>query len=129
VASATACRRITRSRRRHRAPDDVACPHVCARSGTTIRAAGCARRRALDQRAGRRRVEREDISARLGEISVPTLVIHGDSDAIVPFEASGKRSHDAIGDSELVLIQDGPHGINASHPQQFNDALLTFLGR
>jgi len=65
----------------------------------------------------------------LAKITIPTLVIHGDSDAIVPFEASGKRSHDAIGGSELVLIQDGPHGINASHPQQFNDALLTFLAR
>jgi len=65
----------------------------------------------------------------LAKITVPTLVIHGDSDAIVPFEASGKRSHDAISGSELVLIQDGPHGINASHSQQFNDALLTFLAR
>ncbi|MEP6697962.1 MAG: alpha/beta hydrolase [Pseudonocardiales bacterium] len=65
----------------------------------------------------------------LAKITVPTLIIHGDSDAIVPFEASGKRSHDAIAGSELVLIQDGPHGINTSHPQQFNDALLHFLSR
>ena len=65
----------------------------------------------------------------LAKITVPTLVIHGDSDAIVPFPASGKRSHDAIPGSELVVIKDGPHGINASHPQQFNDALLGFLAR
>jgi len=68
---------------------------------------------------------REDVA----KITVPTLVIHGDSDAIVPFPASGKRSHDAIPGSELVLIKDGPHGINTSHPQQFNDALLAFLAR
>ena len=63
----------------------------------------------------------------LKKITVPTLVIHGDSDAIVPFLASGKRSHEAISGSELVLIKGGPHGINASHVQEFNDALLTFL--
>jgi non-heme chloroperoxidase len=65
----------------------------------------------------------------LTKITVPTLVIHGDSDAIVPFSASGKRSHESIPGSELVLIKGGPHGINASHPQEFNDALLTFLAR
>lgn len=36
---------------------------------------------------------------------MPTLVIHGDSDAIVPFEISGKRSHEAISGSSLVLIE------------------------
>ena len=58
---------------------------------------------------------------------MPTLVIHGDADAIVPFEGSGQRTHDAIEGSELVVIEDGPHGINASHPREFNEALLTFL--
>ncbi|MDQ6688579.1 MAG: alpha/beta hydrolase [Actinomycetota bacterium] len=65
----------------------------------------------------------------LAKITVPTLVIHGDSDAIVPFPASGKRAHDAIPGSELVVIKGGPHGINASHPKAFNDALLAFLAR
>ena len=67
---------------------------------------------------------REDLSG----FDVPTLIIHGDSDAIVPFEVSGKRSHEAISDSSLVLIEGGPHGINATHPEQFNRALLDFLG-
>ena len=70
-----------------------------------------------------------DFRSDLRKITVPTLIIHGDSDAIVPFQASGERSHDAIPGSELVLIKGGPHGINASHPQQFNDALLKFLTR
>lgn len=61
-------------------------------------------------------------------ITVPTLVIHGDSDAIVPFEASGKRSHGMIPGSSLVLIEGGPHGFNATHAEQFNHALLDFLG-
>ncbi len=64
----------------------------------------------------------------MAKVSVPTLVIHGDSDAIVPFEVSGKRSHEAIEGSSLVLIEGGPHGINATHAEQFNRALLDFLG-
>ena len=66
---------------------------------------------------------RNDISA----VTVPTLVIHGDSDAIVPFEGSGRRTHQTIEGSELVVIEDGPHGINASHAREFNEALLKFL--
>jgi len=64
----------------------------------------------------------------LAKIDVPTLVIHGDSDAIVPFEVSGKRSHEAIADSSLVVIEGAPHGFNATHAEQFNRALLDFLG-
>jgi len=54
-------------------------------------------------------------------------VIHGDSDAIVPFEVSGKRTAAAIPGAELVLIKGGPHGVNASHAGEFNEALLDFL--
>ena len=39
----------------------------------------------------------------LPKVNVPTLVIHGDSDGIVPFEGSGKRTHEAIDGSELVV--------------------------
>ena len=70
-----------------------------------------------------------DFRADLEKITVPTLVIHGDSDAVVPFEASGKRSAATIAASELVVITGGPHGINASHAQEFNEALLGFLAR
>jgi len=66
---------------------------------------------------------RNDIDA----VTVPTLVIHGDADAIVPLEGSGRRTHDAIEGSELVVIEGGPHGINASHTREFNEALLNFL--
>jgi len=72
---------------------------------------------------------RTDFSDDLTKITVPTLVIHGDSDAIVPFEASGQRSAQAISGSELVVIPGGPHGVNASHPAEFNTALLAFLAR
>jgi len=65
----------------------------------------------------------------LTKVDVPTLVIHGDADAIVPFEGSGKRTAEALAGAELVVIEGGPHGINASHPAEFNAALIAFLGR
>ncbi|MEO9325387.1 alpha/beta hydrolase [Nocardioides sp. C4-1] len=66
---------------------------------------------------------REDLS----KITVPTLVIHGDSDATVPFEGSGKRTHESIAGSELVVLEGAPHGCNVSHADEFNRALLDFL--
>jgi non-heme chloroperoxidase len=72
---------------------------------------------------------RTDFRGDLKKINIPTLVIHGDSDGIVPFEVSGKRTHEAIKGSQLVLIKGGPHGFNASHAEQFNKALIEFLGR
>lgn len=65
----------------------------------------------------------------LTRITVPTLVIHGDSDATVPFEGSGRRTHEAVAGPELVVVQDAPHGFNVSHAQEFNAALLEFLER
>ncbi|WP_100011783.1 alpha/beta fold hydrolase [Lentibacillus sediminis] len=63
----------------------------------------------------------------LAKFTIPTLVIHGDSDGIVPFEASGKRTHETIPGSKLALIKGGPHGLNATHAKEFNQELLTFL--
>ena len=70
---------------------------------------------------------RTDFRGDLDKVTVPTLVIHGDSDGIVPFEVSGKRSAELIKGAQLVLIKDGPHGINASHAAEFNKALIEFL--
>jgi non-heme chloroperoxidase len=71
---------------------------------------------------------RTDFRDDVAKVNVPTLVIHGDSDAIVPFEVSGRRSHETIEGSSLVLIEGGPHAINATHAERFNRALLDFLG-
>ena len=70
---------------------------------------------------------RTDFRGDVDKINVPTLVIHGDSDGVVPFEISGKRSAELIKNSTLHLIKGGPHGINASHAQEFNTAVLDFL--
>jgi non-heme chloroperoxidase len=72
---------------------------------------------------------RTDFRGDLARIDVPTLVVHGDSDGIVPFEVSGKRTHETVSGSELVLIEGGPHGLNATHASQFNAALLEFLSK
>jgi non-heme chloroperoxidase len=72
---------------------------------------------------------RTDFRPDLEKFDVPTLVIHGDSDAVVPFHVSGRRSAAAITGSELVLIEGGPHGIIVSHADEFNAALLDFLAR
>ena len=59
----------------------------------------------------------------------PPASPHPDSDAIVPFEVSGKRSHESIRGSELVLLRDAPHGLNVTHAAEFNAALLAFLAK
>ena len=63
----------------------------------------------------------------LAKVTVPALIIHGDADAIVPFEGSGKRTHEALPDSGVIIIEGGPHGINVSHASEFNRALLGWL--
>jgi pimeloyl-ACP methyl ester carboxylesterase len=63
----------------------------------------------------------------LTKLTVPTLVVHGDSDGIVPFEGSGKLTHEAVEGSELVVLEGAPHGCNVSHVEEFNAALLEFL--
>lgn len=68
-----------------------------------------------------------DFRADLKKLTVPTLVIHGEADAIVPLEGSGQRTHHAVAHSSLVVVRGAPHGLNVSHAPAFNDALLTFL--
>lgn len=66
---------------------------------------------------------REDLKM----IKTPTLVIHGDADAIVPIEGAGERTHRAVRHSQMVRVRGAPHGLNVSHVQKFNEALLSFL--
>jgi non-heme chloroperoxidase len=68
-----------------------------------------------------------DFREDLAKVTVPTLVIHGDADGIVPIEGSGQRTHEAIPQSHLVVLEGAPHGCNVSHADAFNAALLDFL--
>ncbi len=69
----------------------------------------------------------EDFRADLPNVSVPTLVIHGDGDGVVDFAGSGARTHAAIPRSRLTVLAGAPHGCNVSHPDEFNRALVSFL--
>ncbi|MEO6653909.1 MAG: alpha/beta hydrolase [Ilumatobacteraceae bacterium] len=71
---------------------------------------------------------RTDFRDDLSKIDVPTLVIHGAGDEIVPIDVSGKRTAAMVDGAQYVVIDGGPHGINDSHTDQFNSALLNFLG-
>jgi non-heme chloroperoxidase len=74
-----------------------------------------------------RTVSYTDFRSDLEQFDIPTLVIHGDSDVIVPFEVAGQRTHETISGSQLALIEAAPHGLNLTHAEQFNRALLDFL--
>jgi non-heme chloroperoxidase len=71
----------------------------------------------------------EDFRADVAKIDVPTLVIHGEADRIVPFTAGGQRTAKLIPGAELVVIKDGPHNVGWTHADEVNTALLNFLAK
>jgi len=68
-----------------------------------------------------------DFRADLGRITVPTLIVHGDADRIIPLEVSGQRMPALVKESRLVVIKGGPHGLNWTHAEELNQALVEFL--
>ena len=71
----------------------------------------------------------EDFRKDVAKIDVPTLVIHGDADRIVPISAAGHRTAKLIHGAELVVIKDGPHNVAWTHADEVNNALTTFLAK
>ncbi len=71
----------------------------------------------------------EDFRQDLNRVDVPTLVIHGDEDRIVPFEVSGRRTAKLVEGARLVVIKGGPHCITWTHADEVNDALMSFFGQ
>jgi non-heme chloroperoxidase len=63
----------------------------------------------------------------LPKIDVPTLVIHGTADRILPYDATARRLPGLIKDLRLVTVEGGPHNICWTHPDEVNAALLEFL--
>jgi len=72
--------------------------------------------------------EREDQTARLTQINVPTLIVVGKEDPITPV-ADSEKMHERIAGSQLVVIENASHVSNIEQPQQFNRALKDFLSR
>ena len=69
-----------------------------------------------------------DFRADLPKIDVPVLVMHGNADRILPIEACGPRTHEAISSSEYLMIDGAGHGLCWTHADEVNEALLSFLG-
>ena len=70
----------------------------------------------------------EDFRKDLTCIDVPTLVIHGDADRILPIGATGLRTAKLIKGARLVVVKDGPHCITWTHSSEVTLELLAFLG-
>lgn len=68
-----------------------------------------------------------DFREDLKRIDVPTLVVHGDDDRILPLAATGKRTQECVRGSRLAVIKGGPHGLNWTHAEEVNRELLAFL--
>jgi len=64
----------------------------------------------------------------LARIDVPTLVIHGDADRILPIAATAIRTQKAVKGARLAVVKGGPHGVTWTHAEQVNRDLLEFLG-
>lgn len=69
----------------------------------------------------------EDFRKDLERIDVPTLVIQGDADRIVPFSASGERTARLVKDARLFTVKDGPHAVTWTHADEVNRELVKFL--
>jgi pimeloyl-ACP methyl ester carboxylesterase len=70
----------------------------------------------------------EDFRQDLASVDVPTLVIHGDADRILPIAASGLRTARLVKDARLLVVQEGPHCVIWTHADVVNSALVSFLG-
>ncbi|HEY7789118.1 MAG TPA: alpha/beta hydrolase [Vicinamibacterales bacterium] len=68
-----------------------------------------------------------DFREDLKKMSIPTLVIHGDDDQVVPLAVGGRRSSRLIKGATLKVYEGAPHGLMSTHQQRFNEDLLEFV--
>ncbi|MEE6263832.1 alpha/beta fold hydrolase [Plantactinospora sonchi] len=68
-----------------------------------------------------------DFRQDLARIDVPSLIIQGDADRVLPYPVTGQRMHAAIPGSQLHTIKGGPHGIPWTHGDEIAQALLEFI--
>jgi non-heme chloroperoxidase len=70
----------------------------------------------------------EDFREDLARIDVPTLVLQGDADRILPITSTGLRTASLIRGARQLIVKDGPHGIPWTHAEEVNAEMLSFLG-
>ena len=68
-----------------------------------------------------------DFTADLKKFDVPTLVIHGDDDQVVPIDAAGRASAKLVKNAKLTVYPGAPHGLTDTHKDKLNADLLAFL--
>lgn len=69
---------------------------------------------------------RADVAA-VRDAGLPTLILHGTKDNILPIDATGRRFHEAVPDAQYVEIDGAPHGLLWTHAAEVNAALLPFV--
>jgi pimeloyl-ACP methyl ester carboxylesterase len=73
------------------------------------------------------RASETDFTKDLKRFDVPTLVVHGDDDQVVPVDAAGRASAKLVQDARLIIYEGGPHGITDTHKDRLNADLLAFV--
>ncbi|ROU09289.1 alpha/beta fold hydrolase [Lysobacter enzymogenes] len=68
-----------------------------------------------------------DFREDLAKFDVPTLIVHGDDDQIVPIDAAGRASAQLVKNSKLIVYPGAPHGLTDTHKDKLNQDLLDFL--
>ncbi|QWP77072.1 alpha/beta hydrolase [Lysobacter sp. K5869] len=68
-----------------------------------------------------------DFTEDLKKFDVPTLIVHGDDDQIVPIDAAGRASAKLVKNSKLIVYPGAPHGLTDTHKDKLNQDLLDFL--
>ncbi|MEO2071399.1 MAG: alpha/beta hydrolase [Zunongwangia sp.] len=68
-----------------------------------------------------------DFREDLKKFDIPTLVVHGDADEIVPIKTAGEKSDNMLSNSTYKVIEGGPHGIVFTHKEQVNKIVVDFL--
>jgi 3-oxoadipate enol-lactonase len=72
-------------------------------------------------------VERDELTERLGEITQPTLIVHGTADAAIPIWRAEQLRDGIPGTRDLVLVEGAGHAANMSHPDLVNAAIASFV--
>ncbi|WP_148662781.1 alpha/beta fold hydrolase [Scytonema hofmannii] len=68
-----------------------------------------------------------DFTEDLKKFDVPTLIVHGDDDQIVPIGAAGMASAKIVKNARLEVYEGAPHGLTNTHADRLNADLLSFL--
>ncbi len=63
----------------------------------------------------------------LARIDIPSLVVHGEADRILPIDATGVPLHDSLPGSRMVVVESAPHGLTWTHADEVNAELVDFL--